>query len=791
MRGEGLLSAVFRVQDRFIGLAGQDPEFVGRAHAEQIRAVVRLTPAMMLGNVFSIAVLLVSYSTHAALPLLVLWSVVLSFFVVRSLRAWRAFRQAPPRNWASPRAIRRATVNAALFGIVWGMMPLISNPDSGDGQRLVVTAVLTGMLSAGSFALSALPRATLVFLLPATLGSTLALLARMTAVDLLLGILQFALVGVALLASHHHARMLVSHLRAERDALEQKGVIGLLLKSFEDHASDWLWHLDGAGRFRHVSQRFADAAGLPAPEIEGMSAPAHLHRAGVKPGSIARLILAFRRQRAFRDVEIGLTIGGKPRWWRLSGEPAFDNAGRFVGFRGVGSDVTEARESADRLSYLAHYDNVTGAVNRGRFGELLCGLAAGASLRQTPFALVYVDLDFFKVVNDRHGHRTGDLLLAAVVERLRALVPAEAIVARLGGDEFALALDAPGGEPELAALAGRIITHLSEPFEIGEARLTIGASLGIVVTETPSDAETLLHQADLALYMAKESGRRTFRIFRPDMEDRQRDRALLEADLAHAITRGELELYYQPFVRTPRATAAGFEALLRWKHPERGMIPPAIFIPLAEKSSLINRIGDWVLREACRAAAAMPGDIVMAVNLSSRQFEPGHLAADIRGILAETGLAPQRLELEVTESVLIDNPDAVIECLRELKAIGVRIAMDDFGTGFSSLSYLWRFPFDKIKIDGAFISAMTQDRTARDIVQAIAMLTRQLGVELTAERVETAEEIRFLKEIRCDYLQGYFFARPMPLADAAVYLLAGSRRRGRTAQPGRPKPLAA
>lgn len=791
MRGYGLLSAVFRVQDRFIGLAGQDPEFVGRAHAEQIRAVVRLTPAMMLGNVFSIAVLLVSYSTDPKLPQLILWSAVLSFLVLRSLRAWRAFRRAPPRNWASPRAIHRATVNAAVFGIVWGMMPLVSGPDSGDGQRLVVTAVLTGMLGAGSFALSAMPRATLVFLLPATLGSTLALLARMSAVDMLLGILQFALVGVALLASHHHARMLVSHLRAERDALEQKGVIGLLLKSFEDHASDWLWHIDEAGRFRHVSQRFAQAAGLPARDIEGTPAPTRLHHAGVNPRSVARLILAFRRRRAFRDVEIRLTIGGRPRWWRLSGEPALDNAGRFLGFRGVGSDVTEARESADRLSYLAHFDGVTGAVNRGRFSELLGGLATRATLRQTPFALVYVDLDFFKVVNDRHGHRTGDLLLAAVVERLRVLVPPEAIVARLGGDEFALALDAPGGEPELAALAGRIIAHLSEPFEIGETRVTIGASLGIVVAKTPGDAETLLHQADLALYIAKESGRRTFRIFRPDMEDRQRDRALLEADLAHAITRGELELHYQPFVRTSRSTIAGFEALLRWKHPERGMIPPAVFIPLAEKSSLINRIGDWVLQEACRAAAAMPGDMVIAVNLSSRQFEPGHLAGDIQRILAETGLAPPRLELEVTESVLIDNPDAVIECLRELKAVGVRIAMDDFGTGYSSLSYLWRFPFDKIKIDGAFIAAMTQDRTARDIVQAIAMLTRQLGVELTAERVETEEEIRFLKEIRCDYLQGYFFARPMPLADAAIHLIAGTRRRGRASASGRPKSLAA
>ncbi|MCZ8260978.1 MAG: GGDEF domain-containing phosphodiesterase, partial [Beijerinckiaceae bacterium] len=326
---------------------------------------------------------------------------------------------------------------------------------------------------------------------------------------------------------------------------------------------------------------------------------------------------------------------------------------------------------------------------------------------------------------------------------------------------------------------------------IGEARVVIGASLGLVLATRAIPVESLLHQADLALYMAKGAGRRTFRFFRPDMEDRQREQALLEADLAQAITRGELELHYQPFVRSPRVSTAGFEALLRWHHPERGTIPPAIFIPLAEKSSLINRIGDWVLQEACRAAASMPGDLVMAVNLSSRQFEQGHLAADIRAILAETGLAPQRLELEVTESVLIDNPDAVIECLRELKALGIRIAMDDFGTGYSSLSYLWRFPFDKIKIDGAFIAAMTQDQTARDIVQAIAMLTRQLGVNLTAERVETEEEIRFLREIRCDYLQGYFFARPMPLVDAAAHLLTETRRRSRAGHSGRRKHLAA
>lgn len=791
MQGESLLSAIFRAQDRFIGLAGQDPEFVGRAHAEQIRAVVRLTPAMMLGNLFSIAAILVAYSTHAALPFLLLWSLVLAFMMARAMRAWLQLRQGMMRDWASPRAIHRATVNAALFGAIWGIMPTIAYPDAGYGQQLVVTAVITGMLSAGSFALSALPRATLVFLIPVTFGSTLALLARDSAVDAVLGFLQFALLAIALLASHHHARMLVAHLKAEKDALEQKSVIGLLLKSFEDHASDWLWHLDETGRFRDVSLRFAEAAGLQARHLEGAHAPVLLRRGEANRASTIRLLLAFRRRRAFRDVEIGLRIRGTLRWWRVSGEPAYDNRGRFTGFRGVGSDVTEARESADRLSYLAHFDGVTGAVNRGRFNELLAGLTVRASLRQAPFALIYVDLDFFKAVNDRHGHRTGDLLLAAVVARLRVLLPPETIIARLGGDEFAIALENPGSEADLSALAAGIIAHLSEPFEIGEARVVIGASLGLVLATRAIPVESLLHQADLALYMAKGAGRRTFRFFRPDMEDRQREQALLEADLAQAITRGELELHYQPFVRSPRGSTAGFEALLRWHHPERGTIPPAIFIPLAEKSSLINRIGDWVLQEACRAAASMPGDLVMAVNLSSRQFEQGHLAADIRAILAETGLAPQRLELEVTESVLIDNPDAVIECLRELKALGIRIAMDDFGTGYSSLSYLWRFPFDKIKIDGAFIAAMTQDQTARDIVQAIAMLTRQLGVNLTAERVETEEEIRFLREIRCDYLQGYFFARPMPLVDAAAHLLTETRRRSRAGHSGRRKHLAA
>lgn len=791
MQGAQLQNAIFQAQDRFIGLEGETPEFVARAHAEQIRAIIRLTPPMMLGNVLSIIAILVAFSTDQVFPYVVAWSLLLSVMMTRSLRAWMRFRSSPAVMWASPRAVRRATISASLIGIVWGALPVITYVDASANQKLLVASIVTGMMSAGSFALSTLPRAHVAYLVPTAIGASIALVASMGVADMVLGILQCAFVSLAILASLHHARMLVSHLKAERDAVEQKSVIGLLLKSFEDHASDWLWHLDGSGRFRDVSQRFAHATSLSAERLERADALALLRRSATSPAQLADLLDAFKHRHTFRDLEIGLVIRGQQRWWRLSGEPVFDNHGVFTGFRGVGSDVTEARESANRLTYLAHHDGLTGALNRAKFSEILAGLTVRKAIRGGSLALIYVDLDFFKAVNDRHGHRTGDQLLGAVVKRMRALLGPGDMLARLGGDEFAVAIEDPASEEALADLASRIIASLSEPFAIGDFQLSIGASLGIVVANEPVAVDVLLHRADLALYIAKDCGRRSFRFFRPDMEDQRRERELLEADLAQAIERGQLDLHYQPFVRSAQGRIAGFEALVRWKHPERGTISPGTFIPIAEKSPLINAIGSWVLREACSAAAAMPNNLIMAVNLSSRQFVPGALAEEIRQILTETGLSPQRLELEVTESVLIDNPDSVIQCLHELKALGIRIAMDDFGTGYSSLSYLWRFPFDKIKIDGAFVSAMTHDKTARNIVQAIATLTRQMGVCLTAERVETPEEIEFLREIRCDYLQGYFFSRPLPLAEAAARLLDEPRSQMRAVKQRRKTVLAA
>jgi diguanylate cyclase (GGDEF)-like protein/PAS domain S-box-containing protein len=790
-RGAALISRLFKLQDRYIGLADQDPEFVARAHAEQIRAVVRLTPPMMAGNVLAMFAILLTFSTDAAFPLVALWSLALSFMVVRSIVAWRRYRQRSARKTALPHAIHRATINAAMIGLIWGTIPLVTYIDGSLNQRLVVVAIIIGMISAGSFALSALPRANTAFLIPTTLGSSLSLMISMTMADLVLGILQLAFVSLAMLASLYLGRMLISHLKAENDAIEQKGVIGLLLKSFEDHASDWLWHLDADGQFMNVSQRFAHAAAMTTKRLEGAQAKRWLRRAAINKAQANDLIEAFAQGHAFRDFELGLMVHGQRRWWRLSGEPVLDAAGKACGFRGVGSDITEARDSANRLSYLAHHDGVTGALNRTRFSELLSGLTVRKAIRGGSLALIYVDLDFFKAVNDRYGHRTGDQLLAAVVKRIRALLGPQDLLARLGGDEFAISIEDPADEAEVAALAERIIAAICEPFVIGEANVTIGASLGIVMAQESVAVDVLLHRADLALYIAKDVGRRTFCFFRPDMEAQRRERELLEADLSQAIEKGQLELYYQPFVRSSQGSIAGFEALLRWHHPERGMVPPSVFIPIAEKSPLINQIGTWVLAQACQAAAAMPSHLIMAVNLSSRQFEPGLLAAAIRDVLTQTGVAPERLELEVTESVLIDNPDAVIECLHELKALGIRIAMDDFGTGYSSLSYLWRFPFDKIKLDGAFISALTHDQTARNIVQAIATLSRQMGVRLTAERVETTEEIAFLKEIRCDYLQGYFFSRPLPLAEAAAKLLQEPRSQMRAARKGRNRQLAA
>jgi diguanylate cyclase (GGDEF)-like protein/PAS domain S-box-containing protein len=432
----------------------------------------------------------------------------------------------------------------------------------------------------------------------------------------------------------------------------------------------------------------------------------------------------------------------------------------------LGEDVTDQKRARDQIAYLERHDPLTNLPNRVAFNDRLTATLSGATDAERMFAILSIDLDRFKEVNDVFGQTAGDTLLCEVGRRLGAAADG-GYLARLGGDEFALIV-AEGVQPSTAeAVAERLLQAMSTEIAAGGQSLHVGLSIGVAVYPSDGgDATTLLANANAALYRAKAAGRGTIRFFEAHMDEHLRERRVLQHDLRAAIEHDELVLHYQPQARISGETI-GFETLVRWHHPRRGMVPPGTFIPLAEESGMIMEMGEWILREACREAASWPKPLQIAVNLSPIQFRHGDLPSLVHAILLETGLAPQRLELEITEGVLINDFARTVSILRRLKLLGVSIAMDDFGTGYSSLSYLQSFPFDKIKIDRTFIANLTENHYSATIVRAVIGLGRGLSLPVMAEGVETAEQLAFLARECCDEVQGYHIGRPGPIAGYA------------------------
>ena len=425
-------------------------------------------------------------------------------------------------------------------------------------------------------------------------------------------------------------------------------------------------------------------------------------------------------------------------------------------------DVTERRRAETQIAYMAHHDALTGLANRILLRERI--QAALADCGDQQLAVFCLDLDRFKAVNDTLGHPVGDTVLRMAASRLNACVRETDTVARLGGDEFAIV--ASLAPPDARALAARVVEEISQPYPLEGQRLAIGISIGIALAPTDgSDPDALLKNADLALYRAKAQGRSTYRFFEPEKDLGLTERYLLEQDLRRAISAGEFEVHYQPICSIETGRTISMEALVRWRHPVHGLMPPDQFIPLAEETGLINSLGELVLRQACADAIGWPSGTKVAVNLSPIQFQNPDLADHVASILAETGLEPKRLELEITETVLLQRSHDNIRTLQELSALGVSIALDDFGTGYSSLSYLRLFRFDMIKIDRSFVSEMVQTEASAAIVCAVANLGRSLDIITVAEGVETEEQLALLRAAGCTQAQGYLLGRPIPAAD--------------------------
>jgi diguanylate cyclase (GGDEF)-like protein len=439
------------------------------------------------------------------------------------------------------------------------------------------------------------------------------------------------------------------------------------------------------------------------------------------------------------------------------------------------TDITKRAEAEAHVARLASEDSLTGLPNRRVFRTALDQISrqqeCGEASDKHEFAVLFLDLDRFKVVNDTLGHRIGDMLLQDVAMRLKGVLRVDDVLARLGGDEFAVVVRRVESREGLATLANRLVESVVQPYEINDYRIRSSVSIGIAVG--PNDgknADDLLMAADLALYAVKGTSRGTFQFYHSSMNKDINDRRQIELDLREAIERKELKLHYQPIVNVRHNVVSGFEALARWRHPVKGMVPPAAFIPVAEDSGLIVPLGEWALMEACRNAAQWPGDLKVAVNLSPVQFTAPNLFDMIQQTLATTGLAPHRLELEITERIFMEDSDNTLATLRRIKQLGVRIAMDDFGTGYSSLSYLRSFPFDKIKVDRAFVSDLSERNEHVVIVQAVVSIARALGMTTTAEGVETEAQHQFLAALGCDEVQGYLFSAPVPVERLPEFL---------------------
>jgi diguanylate cyclase (GGDEF)-like protein len=434
-------------------------------------------------------------------------------------------------------------------------------------------------------------------------------------------------------------------------------------------------------------------------------------------------------------------------------------------------DVTERRKSEKKIVHMAHHDSVTGLPNRAllleRLEQGLTRVRRGENL-----AVHCLDLDDFKTVNDTLGHSVGDALLKAVAQRLCGCVRETDTVARFGGDEFAILQIAPGSSDDVTVLARRIVEVISEPYDLGSHRVNVGISIGIALAPTDGvDPDQLLKNADLAMYRTKAEERGTYRFFEQEMDTRMRARRALELDLREALANGEFELYYQPLVNLHDGAVCGFEALLRWHHPERGMVSPVEFIPVAESTGLIASIGEWALRQACAEAMNWPAHIMVAVNLSAAQFKSENLVQMVVDALAASGLPGERLELEITESALLENSLMTSGAVHELRSLGVRIAIDDFGTGYSSLSYLQSFAFDKIKIDRSFISNLSTKHSSIAILRAIVTLASSMGMTTIAEGVETEEQLALVRAEGCTEMQGFLFSPARPAAELARLFL--------------------
>jgi diguanylate cyclase (GGDEF)-like protein len=658
----------------------------------------------------------------------------------------------------------------AVRGAIFVALPLYVFGALDPGTQVIAASIMAG-LGVGALGLVVVPACVTTWMVVFTAGVGGALLIGRHSVPFphMLSIL-FTL-GVAIFGVLAVARWAFHQLKTNADVGSQSESASLLLQEYEQRGVGWLWQVDAENRVSYISSRMSALLGKPAGQLIGHSLPALL-------GGHAELGRVLLDKQVFNNLEMELATARGPRWISIAGDPIIDTAGRFEGFRGVGSDITEIRQTQERLTHLANVDVLSGLPNRGRVRQLLGEALRGATTGNVPCAIMFLDLDGFKPVNDTFGHPKGDAVLRAVAKRLVDEVGPDGHVGRMGGDEFAIVVTDAQSRKKVEQLADRIIHSIREPYQIDQTEIRIGVSIGCAFG--PIDGATvddLILKADLALYQAKDAGRGCARYFSSELQSEQEDRVRLETELRQAIASKQFHLAYQPLINAKTQKLIGFEALIRWNHPTRGNVPPNVFIPVAEESGLMAAIGEWVIDEASKAAASWPEPITVALNISPKQISLPNLPNIVSEALARHKLPGNRLELEVTEGVFLGDNGSTLDVLKRLRALGVGIALDDFGTGYSSIGYLNKAVFHKLKIDGSFVREAGSRPENVAIIQSIVQLAKSFRMTVTAEGVETAEDFERMRDLGCDIIQGYLFGRPLSYERANEMVLGlGSKR---------------
>lgn len=663
----------------------------------------------------------------------------------------------------------RQSIPSAISALLWLSALFLFGPHGGVSE-LVALLLIHALLMAGSVYLYAtVPLSIVVY--ASVLGAGTAVF---------LGLNYGAFPGLAALlftistwvGTIEVGRVYLKARLGEVAARETQQVVSLLLRGFEENEADWLWEVDPARRLRGVSPRFAFALGRSQAEANGKPLLELIAGKGWETGRLSTGLrdLAERLQARenFSNMLVEVSIRGEERWWELSGTPMRGEDGKFIGFRGVGSDVTEQRKSSEKIAYLARYDTLTSLPNRLQVTEALGEALRYAVQWRSQCALLMVDLDRFKSVNDSLGHMTGDKLLAQVSARLQALMAENQLCGRLGGDEFAIVMRDASKRADVRALAERVIARLSEPYQVDQHTLYVGASVGSALgPKDGTSVEELMRNADLALYQAKDAGGGEHRGFEPMLHASAEERRQLEVSLRTALGRDEMVLHYQPVVDARSQNVVSFEALVRWISSDHGFVSPGKFIPLAEDTRLIVPIGQWVMRKACEEARRWPDHIKINVNVSPEQLLEPDFHSHVVEVLAATGLRPERLEIEVTESIFLRDASVARNALEQVMALGCSVALDDFGTGYSSLGYLRKLRFSTIKVDRTFVQGAAQGAAeSLAIINAVVAMAKSLDMTTTAEGVETIEEVELIRNLGCDKIQGFYFGRPMTSEDA-------------------------